>query len=151
MIVINLTDKLPKHPTKTYGKRPLFNINSIVVHHFGGNITIEEAAKLHISEPRNWPGIAYHFVIDKDGKVYQTNELATLSYHCRGNNTKSVGVALRGNYQEKLPTPEMLNSLGELLHDLQLKLPKAKIHPHRKFVKTACPGDALVQWLEKYK
>lgn len=141
-----IVDELPKHPAKSYGKRPLSKITRIVVHHFAGKITIEEAAKLHVS--KGWPGIGYHFVIDLDGTAYVTNDIDTVSYNVAQGNTPTIGIALRGNWDVEPPC-YMLETLELLIRDLTNVIGSKPIHVHSDFVNTACPGDGLRDWVRR--
>ena len=100
-----IVDNLPKHATKVYDTRPLEAIDTLVVHHTTGAPfqDIANIASYHVNG-KGWPGIGYHFVIDGAGKVYQTNRLATKSYHA-GNysnpsdeNFYTIGIALEGHF-----------------------------------------------------
>ena len=105
----DITDKLPRRATweslkkkwnvkgvwdgKTYfqGKlRSSDQIDTIVIHHSGPpEGTIQSHANYHASK---WgAGIAYHICIDK-GRIYQVNNLLSMTYHTGGNNTYTVGI-----------------------------------------------------------
>lgn len=119
------------------------------MHHFGGLITIEEAAKYH-TDPKpaghGWPGIGYHVCIDLDGEKYMVNDLDRISYHCGGKNTESIGISLRGNWREKYPPEEMLESLDQVVEMCWFALGgPVPVEPHSKYRPTECPGE-----LEKY-
>lgn len=137
--------QMPVHPWKKYGKRRLSQIKRIVIHHFAGNITIREAAELHVS--KGWPGIGYWAVIDLDGIVYIVNDLDTISYNVRNGNTPTIGIALRGNYNTKLPDLVMLSSLSQLIASIQNILGPLPVHVHSDFVNTECPGSKLREWV----
>ncbi len=143
----NLINALPrKVPFK---KRRLEQLEGFVIHHFAGNISIEEAAKLHIQK---WgKGISYHFVIDYDGQVNHTNHVDDISYHCGGHNTKYLGIALRGNWDREMPPYVMLESLDELIASLRLVLGDLPVYVHSDFRPTACPGGCLRDYInQKY-
>lgn len=144
MDVVKRTD-LPVHSWKRYGSRKLNQINRIVVHHFAGNITIEQAAELHVS--KGWPGIGYWAVIDLDGTINIVNDLDTISYNVANRNTATVGIALRGDYSIEMPSPEMLYSLDKLITSIQFVLGKIPVHVHSDFVNTRCPGSRLREWV----
>lgn len=142
--IINKVDDLAKHPIKRYSKRDLAKIRYIVCHHFAGNISVEEAAKLHVS--KGWPGIGYFSVIDFEGDIYRANHLDTRSYGVAGNNTACVSIALRGNYEHTTPPDCMVDSFCyevDIIRDiLGWKVP---VKVHSDFKATACPGAKLRQ------
>ena len=89
----------------------------------------------------------YHCLIEADGKVEQYRAEIDVGIHTKGMNSKSLGIALAGNFSEKdsYPTSQQLNSLKQLLLRLvrQYNIPLAKIVPHRYFKATECYGKNL--------
>jgi len=136
----NVIDILPKSKSKNYGKRALSSIKNIVVHHSAiDGFGPVDYALWHLK--RGWPGIGYHYVIDKDGKVDKTNELSTISYHVKGHNTASVGISLSGNLSKHKPTKAQIDSLIKLIKELKNELPnKLFVKGHRELSSTQCPG-----------
>ncbi len=152
MIEINdITNELPKHATKRYRQRPLSNVDTIVIHHTATrpSISAEAIARYHVSaNGRNWPGIAYHFVIPPDGRVLQTNALETMSYHVGTHNDHTIGVCLVGNFTYAPPTDEQIESGARLVAYLRDVIGwLAAVRPHRALSQTACPGATWDEWL----
>lgn len=157
MEIINLVGTLPVYPKKKYSIRATSFIKVILVHHTGAGSslqdaqaemrTVESIASYHVMTKR-WPGIAYHYVITRDGTTYKTNNVTTLSYHGgEGQNKKSLGVCLLGNFQMQHPTPVQIKALEDLLAEILRNLPGRKVVPHRAVRATVCPGEKLVQLL----
>ncbi len=146
--LVNQVGSLPRHATARYPSRPLDHIRQLVVHHTGAppNIGAEQIAGYHVTA-LGWPAIGYHFVIDQDGRVAQTNALATIAYHARQYNGSGVGIALVGNYAHSAPSREQLDGAAVLCAWLlrELSLPIESIKGHQELVNVACPGD---QWLD---
>jgi N-acetyl-anhydromuramyl-L-alanine amidase AmpD len=147
MEVKHIVSTLPRKAA--FKCRALGQLEGIVTHHFAGNISIEDAAKLHIQK---WgKGISYHFVIDFDGTVYRCNDLDAISYHCGGHNTKYLGIALRGNWDKEMPPYAMLEALNDLIITLRRVMGGLPVYCHSDFRPTACPGGCLRAYLkEKY-
>lgn len=145
MTIINIAESLPIHPYKRYGKRKLSQIQRIVVHHMAGNISTEEAARYHIS--KGWPGLGYFAVIDFDGTVYVVNDLDTVSYNVKGGNTPTLGIALRGNYENKEPIKEQIIALESLIMVLHGILGYLPVGVHGDYVNTRCPGPYIARWV----
>ena len=122
---LDIKDKrnsLKKHPTKKYSTRPLSAIENIVVHHsLTTQGSAEAFARYHV-ETNGWPGIGYHFVIEKDGDIDWCNDLETKSYHVGNSNRIAVGVCLVGDFRKELPTTNQMDSLYKLLDALMLDL-----------------------------
>ena len=139
--IIYLVEDLPMHPTKVYPTRSLDGILRHVIHHVANHTwDVFRVAQFHV-EDRGWPGIGYHFFIDKAGNVYQTNYLETLSYHVAGKNTTSIGYCLQGNLEESPPTAAQLDSLVKTIQFVNTILGRAlPVDGHRDHSPTACPG-----------
>ncbi len=139
----NIIDLLPKSDRKKYGKRDLKLIKQIVVHHSAmDGFTAFDYAKWHIGQ--GWPGIGYHYVIEKDGNVNQTNELDTISYHTKGHNTTSIGISVSGNLSNHAPSKEQMDALIRLIKELKQKLGGHLIvRGHRELAATECPGKLV--------
>jgi hypothetical protein len=115
-------ERLSKHATKHYSLRPLSAITLIAVHHSATKTGSAEAfARYHVSD-LGWPGIGYHFVIEKDGTIKWTNNLQTISYHVGNSNKKAIGICLTGDFKEEQPTAKQWESLFNLLKNLLLEL-----------------------------
>ena len=135
----NIIDKLPKGKG-AYLRRALSKIRYIVVHHSAGDgFNAFDYAKWHIQ--RGWPGIGYHYVIDPDGKINQTNTLDTVSYHVANNNTASIGISLSGNLSNHAMTKEQMDSLIKLIKKLKAEVGShLVVKGHKELQSTECPG-----------
>jgi len=149
--IFDVVNSLTRHPTKVYPTRSLLGINGILVHHSGGrNGTAEDHARLHVND-HGWPGIGYHFDIQKSGTILQTNYLDTLSYHSPGQNTSKIGIVLDGNFDQEEPTVEQLKSLTKLISHLRgAFLQTLVVEGHKDHRATACPGQHLYKHLEAF-
>lgn len=142
-MIVNITDSLPVHSSKVYGSRSLDQVRYLVVHHSATTSGSPQAFANHHVNTNGWPGIGYHFVIQPDGQVYQTNDLNTISYHVKNNNTKSIGICMTGNFDvgDSAPTQAQYSSLVSLLADLKSDLgTHLNIVGHRDLQVKACPG-----------
>lgn len=144
--MIYLVDKLPKHPTKRYGKRRLDQIKYFVIHHSGNDGDVYSAARYHIG--KDWPGISYSFWISIAGEIYTTNDLDTISYGVANNNTRCLSICVQGNFDDKMPNELQLRALTELISRLNNLIGKREVKVHRDFVNTGCPGNKLDIWID---
>lgn len=139
----NVVGSLPKHSSKRYATRVVTAIRMVVIHHSGGaSGSPEQFARQHVDD-NDWPGIGYHFVVDKDGTIYQTNDLTTKSYHARDANGYALGVCCIGNFNFEYPTEAQLSSLTVLIPYLNtLLVKKLEIVGHGSAPgnQTSCPG-----------
>lgn len=139
---------------------------SIVVHHTGGTDANPKADTSHHTfeivndwhkQAFNYKSslgfyIGYHYFIDKAGKVKQGRADYEAGAHTIGENTRSIGVCLAGNFDVTEPTPEQVASLRSLLKSLMVSsdIPASAIYPHRHFAKKSCYGNKLSDdWASK--
>lgn len=120
---------------------------------------------------KGWLGIGYHYVITRQGEVQTGRPENTIGAHCRGLNTKSIGICLVGGVHEtemagQWPAPEdnftdaQWDALEELVITLLEQYPGSRVLGHRDAIKEglssdppkACPcfevGDWITQALE---
>ncbi len=147
MKVNDIIGSLPGHPTKRYRQRTLSATTHIVVHHSATTSGTPEAfARYHVEE-LGWPGIGYHYVIDRKGEVYKCHPATTISYHASGANACSIGVCLVGNFDVQRPTESQRAALVELLQELMsaYHIPAAHVIGHREVpgTKKSCPGTNI--------
>lgn len=151
MRIADVREELVRHRWKKYPTRSLEQITHIILHHSatsGGKP--QSFAYFHVNF-YGWPGIGYHYVISKDGLIFKTNSLTTVSFHTRGLNECGIGICLVGNYNIDFPSSAQLSALGELLDILVRYLPRVKVILHRQapLAKTACPGKNVTLELVK--
>lgn len=136
-----ITNDLAQHKSKTYGKRNLDHLEAIMIHHSATrNGRAASFARYHVHH-LNWPGIGYHFVADIDG-IHQTNALDTISYHCSGMNTKTLGVCHSGHFDKTTPTDDQyLNYIKMILLIDGVLGKQLPIVYHFDYSSKTCPGS----------
>jgi hypothetical protein len=94
---------------------------------------------------------AYHWLIRPDGRAERLLEDAYIGWHA-GNwevNTRSVGIALSGNYEEAIPPIAQIEAAAKVIGE---NYPRASILGHREVRQEAiltCPGAYfLTNWKE---
>lgn len=156
--IIDITDQLPRKQTweempkknivkgvwdGTYhtGYRLSGDINTIVIHHSGSpEASIQSHAAYH---SRKWgAGIAYHIVIS-DGKIYQTNNLLSFTFHCGGHNTYTVGIAINRDLRNEDLTDEERRLLYGAILSVKNVLPITEIKAHKELQPTQCPVTSV--------
>lgn len=120
--------------------------NTVVVHHSAMALSEgpREIQYAHMHQ-RGFLDIGYHFVIDRQGLIYEGRSLAVHGAHVSGHNAGTLGIALMGNYEEIAPLPEQLDRLKWLIRDLMTQYPLTHLAGHSDFLpgKTLCPGKNL--------
>lgn len=141
--IIDVVYDLPRQEDRQYESRTLAQIRQLIIHHTAADpsLNVEAIATKHAKE-LGWPGIGYHFVIEAEGQIYQTNNLTTVSYHARHANPSTVGIAFCGNFDHAVPADAQIESGGALCAYLlrELSLPIENVRGHSALVSTECPG-----------
>ena len=158
----NMISTLPWHPTRRWGVRQVTVINKIVVHQELGEADVEAVNNYHIKpnhiSSKGCPHLCYHFAIRKNGEIIQANELSSITWHCKGQNTQAVGIMMVGNFDgpgydmgTSEPNKEQIKALDFLIDYLlkSLKLDNQDIYGHYHYGKPACPGHKLQDYVEK--
>lgn len=120
---------------------------------------------------RGWSDIAYNFVVDGAGRVYEGRRggsgapdgedgsgRGVIGAHAKGHNAGSVGIAMLGTYTDGriLPTEAALDAVAAVV---AWKFGPRGIDPraagalvgHRDVVATGCPGDGLYHRLPELR
>lgn len=135
-----------------------FYTRDIVLHHSGtptdADITSVDIHSMHLNN--GWLGMGYHFSIRKDGTVELGSPLETIGAHSYGNNARTIGVHLSGNFDLARPTRAQLVSLEKLLaylvKDYGLHFEDNIINGHQFYNDdTACPGEYLQERLPEVR
>lgn len=152
--IVDLVNDLPLSLDRgnQYARRPLAQIQRLVLHHSGSNEagqTPQHMAEFHINDLKHqWPGIGFHFFIGLDGSIYQTNRLETACFNVVNSNATTVGIVLVGDFASNSPNAMQMASTASLLGWLlnELRLPVESIAGHSEFSdqQTDCPGSS---WL----
>jgi N-acetyl-anhydromuramyl-L-alanine amidase AmpD len=164
-MAINISNQIGKYRSRNWpSSRATNKIKFLVVHYtaIAGNVAGDVNTDLAVlrqirngHQANGWPGLSYHFVIPKSGRVYQTNDLTEITFH-DGKNVESVGICLDGYFHPQFnqnPTHEQFRSLQAVLDKLRadLGLELSAVIGHRE-VKgtTSCPGDILFPFVQNY-
>jgi N-acetyl-anhydromuramyl-L-alanine amidase AmpD len=142
----DVVDDLTRNPSQRYASRFLSSIQELVIHHSAvpASVGAERIADYHVNR-QDWPGIGYHFFLEADGTILQTNPLDTVAFHVKGVNATTVGLCFAGDFSNNPPTSAQVAAGAHLLAWLldELKLPLEAIKGHKDYLVTECPGK---QW-----
>lgn len=148
--IIDVVNQLPVNTDSQwypYNTREELTIDTVVVHHSASSptVSVEAIARYHTST-RGWPGIAYHFCIEADGTIKQTQYVDTVSFHAGNANAYSIGICLIGNFTDAAPPAPQLDALIALVSYLSEPLMITDVIPHREVSQTSCPGETWESW-----
>ena len=123
-------------------------INKIIIHCTatpeGRTVTVADVDKWH--REKGWNGIGYHYLIGLNGEIWKGRDESIIGAHTEGQNANSIGVAYVGGMTKDMKsakdtrTTAQKISLLNLIKQLKIKYPTAKIYGHRDFSSKACPS-----------
>lgn len=150
--IVDKVNSLMRSSSETYPTRSLDHINKIIVHHAAAiGQTAEDYARYHVLS-KLWPGIAYTYVIEKQGMIVQGNLLTWITNNTSGQNTSSVSICLSGDFTKEEPTAAQLKSLKKLIKHLRKILPqRLEVSGHKDYGTTSCPGPNLYKHLAQFQ
>jgi hypothetical protein len=102
---------------------------------------------------KNWPDLAYHFMIAPDGRIFEARPLeyepeSNTKYDLQGH----IGVELMGNFETQRPSEAQLKStvalVAWLCQDLGIDPSQIAGHRDRAKKQTVCPGKDFYRYLD---
>lgn len=151
--------------------RDMSIVDTISIHHWaGGGLpetasvqaeldAIERIRAMHTSPvPRfGWADYAYHFTVFASGRVYYTGDLHTQRAVVGGQNHKTTGVALPGDFTDDPPSDRHLRAVRAIVGEILLEMDgwsadrrkrgaMVRVVPHKAYGGTSCPGDTWDRW-----
>lgn len=125
------------------------------VHHTGGSergAAGVRAIQRYHQDSKGWNDIAYSFLIDPDGTIYEGRGAGISGAHTEGDNDESHAICLMGNFEGAEPTVQALTSLVALARHGQDRgwwVPTLGGHRDAPGAQTACPGHHLYKLLPR--
>lgn len=138
------------HKIATYQPR-------LILHHAAGSVVpgddrvspadlqrLKAIQNFHI-DGRGWRDIAYNFLVDPDGNVFEGRGVGVANGATKGYGAISYAVCVLGNFDIQTPDTDLLDGLAGLVaygHD-QGWWPDHFTGGHRNYGSTSCPGSKL--------
>lgn len=125
-------------------------INKIILHCSDSDIAshddIKVIKKWHLA--RKFKDVGYHYFIRKDGLIQKGRDILQVGAHCKGENSRSIGICLSG---KRKFTEYQFIALKKLIAALNIRLPKnPSIHPHNEFSDKSCPNFSVQNFILNY-
>ncbi|MBK8978139.1 MAG: N-acetylmuramoyl-L-alanine amidase [Planctomycetes bacterium] len=146
-------------PARGSGMEPMGAIERITIHHSGtvfragsraASIAAIRAIQRDHQDERHWADIAYHYLIDPDGRVWTGRDLRWQGAHAGDpeRNRHNVGICLLGNFVpngQGRPPAVQLAALRGLVVSLAARhdIAPDQILTHRELKTTECPGPFI--------
>ena len=137
-------------PLGTFSEHTL---SRLTVHHTAVELVDNTGAPARVrahqrfhQEDRGWPDLAYHFVVDRNGHIYEGRPVDAVGD--TGTTYDPTGhflVVAEGNFETQSPTEAQLAAVASLLAwgSHELDVPVDTLGGHRDYADTACPGASL--------
>jgi len=152
------------YPGEWGGRDSVYNyeaqrIEAITIHHSG--VFFEDSKNVpnylkNLQEwsrnEKKWVDIPYHYIIDHSGNIYQCRDPRIAGdTNTEYDPTGHLLISVLGNYQEQLPTTEMLASLKLLIQvkAVEYQIDRKKLFLHQDLADTECPGKNIVIWFKE--
>lgn len=119
------------------------------VTHYGGTGTLGQSPRqiqnFHM-DTRGWSDIAYNWLVDHHGTIYEGRGWDRVGSHTADHNTHTVGVCFIGGEGDATPAAR---AAIRWLYDEAVRLKGGPLlqRGHRDFNPTECPGDDLYAWV----
>jgi len=100
--------------------------------------------RFHIAQ--GWPDVAYHYLIDQAGRVYQGRPPEGVGdTFTEYDPTGHFLVCLDGNFDTEMPSARSLEALAQVLAWAvqEYRIDRATLAGHRDYADLSCPGDNL--------
>lgn len=136
------------------------NCNKITVHHEGGakpnydvtvaavSATLRKIQSGH-NQRMNAGDIGYHFIIDRQGRIWQGRDLQFQGAHVKAHNPHNIGIMCLGNFELQKPTAAQVETLTRLCSALMqgYKITPNNVFAHRDLGNSLCPGKFLYPYV----
>ncbi|MBF0196426.1 MAG: N-acetylmuramoyl-L-alanine amidase [Planctomycetes bacterium] len=139
---------------------PMGGIYRITIHHTSEHKGMDGKSDLEVvrgiaryhRDELGWADIGYHYLIGRDGRIYEGRPDNIRGAHVKGHNQNNLGISMIGNFTKRHPTARQTEALQALVYYQmdQHNLSRQRIYCHRDFANTECPGDNLYQWVKGF-
>lgn len=133
----NITEQLPRHPSKVWPKRDFNRLEGIIIHHAASEAPIRNQALYHVNA-HGWARIGYTHCIQNE-QIYQTNWLDDRTTHASGANDIAFGVCIVGDLSKRSITDFERRAVTGLVLMLKKQWPALWVKGHNQVTRTACP------------
>lgn len=127
-------------------------VRGVAIHHSGvkngpqGLNAVKAFERYHLSKP-GYIAIAYGYLVDEEGIVYEGRPEGSQTGATRGYNGVTESICYTGDGDQGVPEAA-LKSIKELVDHIQRRYYlKLWVKPHRALGRTSCPGNVLATWV----
>lgn len=126
--------------------------STVAIHHsaipLDTNETMRSVQDLHM-DTNHWADVGYHYVIDKNGVLYEGRDIHVRGASVAGYNTGTIGVCVMGNFEQELPLEIQLTVLQRVVNWLATTYTLTHLAAHHEFnPESLCPGKNMTPYLD---
>lgn len=126
-------------------------VTKIFIHHTTGTQKddipqwLRSIQSFHMGPQRAWNDIAYSWLVDRNGKIWEGRG-NVVGGHTKGHNSTSLAIAYLGDGSGPVPDAA-LRAIRYQADTLARIYPISTVRGHRDAGATACPGEWLYGWV----
>lgn len=139
---------------------PIGDVYRMAIHHTESptNDSLSPEARLrqiqsYHMDVKGWCDIGYHYLISRDGRIWEGRPESLLGTHAGGANTGNLGVSVMGSHDATPVTDTQLDRMAALVGTLArahgVPIDRTRIKGHREYKATSCPGNRLFAQLNE--
>jgi len=153
MDFISRTEWHARPPKRSFSRLRSSRVVGIVVHHSGvanppDGVTAVRAYERYHMDTRGWNAIAYNWLVDERGVIYEGRGPGIVSGATKHYNFKTESICYTGYGGKKLPEVALI-SITEVIEDIQARYGgRLWLKGHQDLAATTCPGSELYAWLK---
>lgn len=113
---------------------------------------IKNIQEFHMLE-RHFDDIGYNFLVGSEGSIFTGRGFDKIGSHTKGYNSRTLGIALIGSFENAVPGEVQLNATMRFLDyavDQGKLAPEFKLFGHRQLIATLSPGAQLFNILKTW-
>jgi hypothetical protein len=131
-------------------------VTGIAVHHSGvkngpKGVTAVKAFERHHMDANGWNAIAYNWLIDEEGVIYEGRGAGVISAATRPYNSRTESICYTGDGTKPIPEAT-IESFEWLVTDIQKRYSnKLWLKGHQELASTSCPEKYMMEWVRQYR
>ena len=128
----------------------------IAVHHSGvkngpKGVTAVKAFERHHMDANGWNAIAYNWLIDEEGVIYEGRGAGVVSAATRPYNSRTESICYTGDGTKPIPE-DTIESFEWLVADIQKRYSnKLWLKGHQELASTSCPEKYMMEWVRQHR
>lgn len=128
----------------------------IAIHHSGvkngpKGVTAVKAFERHHMDANGWNAIAYNWLIDEEGVIYEGRGAGVVSAATRPYNSRTESICYTGDGTKPI-SAKTIASFEYLVADIQKRYSnKLWLKGHRELASTSCPEKYMMLWVQDHR